>query len=84
MAESERVPCADIRGNGKTPEGWIALTALQLQRLLDRAGLSQRAASKALDINERTMRRYVAGDAVIPKTTELALFYLASRAGIKA
>jgi plasmid maintenance system antidote protein VapI len=52
------------------------LTALQLQRLLDRAGLSQRGAAKALDINERTMRKYVSGDAAIPRTVELACKYL--------
>jgi plasmid maintenance system antidote protein VapI len=44
----------------------------QLQRLLDRAGLSQRGAAKALGINERTMRKYVAGDAEIPKAIEIA------------
>lgn len=54
------------------------LTALQLQRLLDRAGLSQRGAAKALEINERTMRKYVSGDSKVPKTVELALLYLAS------
>jgi hypothetical protein len=47
------------------------MTALQLQRLLDRAELSQRGAAKALDINERTMRKYAAGDSKIPKTVEL-------------
>ena len=52
------------------------MTALQLQRLLDRAGLSQRGAAKALEINERTMRKYCAGDQKIPKTVELALLYL--------
>jgi plasmid maintenance system antidote protein VapI len=52
------------------------MTALQLQRLLDRAGISQRGAAKALEINERTMRKYVAGDAVIPRTVELACKYL--------
>jgi plasmid maintenance system antidote protein VapI len=56
------------------------MTALQLQRLLDRAGLSQRGAAKALEINERTMRKYIAGDAKIPKTVELALLYLCSTA----
>jgi plasmid maintenance system antidote protein VapI len=55
------------------------MTALQLQRLLDRAGLSQRGAAKALEINERTMRKYVSGDYPIPKTVELALLYLASQ-----
>lgn len=56
------------------------MTALQLQRLLDRAGLSQRGAAKALEINERTMRKYVSGDSKIPKTVELALLYLDSTA----
>ena len=56
------------------------MTALQLQRLLDRAGLSQRGAAKALEINERTMRKYAAGDAPIPKTVELALRWLESQA----
>lgn len=49
------------------------MTAAQLKRLLDRAGLSQRYAAKILGINERTMRKYVAGDAEIPKVVELAI-----------
>jgi plasmid maintenance system antidote protein VapI len=53
------------------------MTALQLQRLLDQQGLSQRGAARALEINERTMRKYIAGEAKIPKTVELALLYLA-------
>jgi plasmid maintenance system antidote protein VapI len=56
------------------------MTAMQLQRLLDRAGLSQRGAAKALEINERTMRKYVSGDSVVPKTVELALRWLESQA----
>jgi hypothetical protein len=52
------------------------MTALQLQRLLDKNGMSQRGAAKALEINERTMRKYVAGESKIPKTVELALLYL--------
>lgn len=52
------------------------MTALQLRRLLERAEMSQRAAAKELGINERTMRLYVAGDAVIPRTVELACKYL--------
>lgn len=53
------------------------MTGPQLQRLLDRAGLSQRGAAKLLEINERTMRKYVAGDQVIPKVVELAIRCLA-------
>jgi transcriptional regulator with XRE-family HTH domain len=52
------------------------MTGGQLQRLLDRAGLSQRGAAKALGINERTMRKYVAGDAEVPKVVELAIVCL--------
>ena len=51
------------------------MTGIQLQKLLDRAGVSQRSAAKALDINERTMRRYVAGEP-IPRVVELAAKYL--------
>lgn len=49
------------------------MTPAQLQKLLDRAGLSQRGAAKAIGINERTMRKYIAGEAVIPLTVEYAL-----------
>jgi plasmid maintenance system antidote protein VapI len=56
------------------------MTAAQLQKLLDRAGLSQRGAAKALEIHERTMRKYCAGDSPIPKTVELAIICLCSHA----
>jgi DNA-binding XRE family transcriptional regulator len=56
------------------------MTANQLQKLLDRAGISQRGAARELGINERTMRLYVAGDAVIPRTVELACKYLWEKA----
>lgn len=49
------------------------MTGKQLQRLLDAAGLSQRGAAKAIGISERQMRRYVAGDAAVPKFIEFAL-----------
>lgn len=66
------------------PGDWSAkgadVTALQLQRLLDRSGLSQRSAAKALEINERSMRRYCSGEQPVPKAIELALLYLASQA----
>jgi plasmid maintenance system antidote protein VapI len=52
------------------------LTALQLQRLLDKAGMTQRAAAKVLEIHERTMRKYCAGDLVIPKTVAMAMLHL--------
>lgn len=52
------------------------MTGLQLQRLLDRAGLSQRGAAKAIGINERTMRKYIAGESAIPLTVEYALRWI--------
>lgn len=66
--------------------GTTDVTALQLQRLLDRARMSQRAAAMALEINERSMRRYCSGEQPVPKTVELALLYLVSQsdAGVKA
>jgi transcriptional regulator with XRE-family HTH domain len=53
------------------------MTPAQLQKLLDSAGLSQRGAAKAIEINERTMRKYVAGESAIPRTVEYALRWAA-------
>jgi plasmid maintenance system antidote protein VapI len=55
------------------------VTAMQIQRLLDRSGISQRGAAKALEINERTMRKYCAGDAPIPRTVEYAIQWVCSQ-----
>ena len=49
------------------------MTPDQLRDLLTRAGLSQRGAARELGIDERTMRRYVAGDLPVPRVVELAL-----------
>jgi hypothetical protein len=49
------------------------MTGWQLQKLLDAAGLSQRAAAREIEINERTMRKYVSGESRIPKTVEYAV-----------
>lgn len=57
------------------------MTGGQLRKLLERAGLSQRGAAKALEINERTMRKYVSGAAPIPKTVEIAVTCLAEHRG---
>lgn len=55
------------------------MTGGQLQRLLDLAGLSQRGAAKELDISERNMRRYIAGDLPVPRVIEYALRWLISQ-----
>ena len=52
------------------------MTGKQLQKALDRAGMSQRGAAKELGISERQMRRYCSGDAKVPKVVELALLHL--------
>jgi len=49
------------------------MTPAELRALLKFCGLSQRAAAQALDIDERTMRRYCAGSAKIPQVVELAV-----------
>lgn len=53
------------------------MTGSQLQKLLDSAGLSQRGAAKLIGISERQMRRYVAGDAKVPKFIEYAVRWVA-------
>ena len=55
------------------------MTPKQLRATLARIGLSQRAAARLLDINDRTMRKYVAGDLVIPELLVWALRGLAQR-----
>jgi hypothetical protein len=55
------------------------MTPLQLQRLLDRAGFSQRGMAKELQINERTMRRYCSGEQKIPWVVEYAILFVCYR-----
>jgi transcriptional regulator with XRE-family HTH domain len=55
------------------------LSPARLQKLLDGAGLSQRGAAKALGINERTMRKYVAGESTVPPAIEYALRWVIQR-----
>jgi len=52
------------------------MTANQLRKLIEGGLISQREAAECLDINERTVRRYLAGDAPIPRIVELAAKYL--------
>lgn len=53
------------------------MTANELRSLLEAAGLSQRGAARQLDIDERTMRRYCAGELPVPRAVEYALMHLA-------
>jgi hypothetical protein len=55
------------------------MTPKQLRAALARMGLSQRGAARLLDINDRTMRKYIAGDLVIPELLVWARRGLAQR-----
>lgn len=52
------------------------MTGGQLKRVLAKAALSQRGAAKLLEINERTMRRYISGEQPIPRVVEYALLWI--------
>lgn len=56
------------------------MTNNELARAMARLGLKQIELAKKLEIGERTMRRYVSGEAAIPRTFELAIFYLLEQA----
>jgi hypothetical protein len=47
--------------------------AMLLRKLLASHKTPKREAARALEIHQRTMRKYCSGDAPIPKTVELAV-----------
>lgn len=49
------------------------MTPAALREWLARLGLSQQAAARAVGLNPRTMRRYLAGESPVPAWMELAL-----------
>lgn len=55
------------------------MTEDQFSRSIEALGLSSRAAAKELDIDERTVRRYVSGDLPVTKVVQLALIGLKAR-----
>jgi hypothetical protein len=56
----------------KRPE---LFAAHELKKLLKKgaSGYTQRDMARALEIDERTMRRYVSGDSPIPKVVQVAM-----------
>ena len=60
------------------PAQLAPLTPAALVKLLARAKVSQRSAAAILQINERTMRRYIAGDQPTPRVVQFALLFLAA------
>ena len=55
------------------------MTPRQLKKFLEDAGFTQRGAARDLGIDERTMRRYVAKNARVPRLVEYAVRWLASQ-----
>lgn len=51
----------------------------QLIATLKRLGLSQSGAARILEVDPRTVRRWVAGDGPIPKTVEMTLLWIESQ-----
>jgi DNA-binding transcriptional regulator YiaG len=49
------------------------MTAAQLRAILDRLGLSQVGAARFLDVDDRTVRRWIAGDIAVPRPVEMLL-----------
>jgi plasmid maintenance system antidote protein VapI len=51
------------------------LTATEMKKLLTpgASGISQRQMARMLDINERTMRKYVSGESPIPRVVQVAV-----------
>jgi hypothetical protein len=45
----------------------------ELRKILETNEVSQRRAAFLININERTMRKYIAGDLEIPKVVEFAI-----------
>ena len=49
------------------------MTGKQMQKLIDLAQTTQVGMAKLLGIGPRQMRRYIADEAVIPRTVEIAV-----------
>jgi hypothetical protein len=49
------------------------MTAVQFEKALKSSGRSGRGAAREMGINERTLRRYLSGEAAIPKLVELVV-----------
>ena len=56
------------------------MTAAELVAALEELTLTQTALARLLDLSDRTVRRYVAGTAPIPRAVELALASMRARA----
>jgi len=55
------------------------MTPEELRAFLQKHGLSQRGAARQIGIDERTMRRYCAGELPVPRVVEMALLWLSEQ-----
>jgi len=49
------------------------VTARQLARALKQMGIAQTEAARRLGVNDRTVRRWIAGDLPVPRMVELVV-----------
>lgn len=49
------------------------MTAGQLRKALERSGRTVRGAAQEMEIHERTLHRYLGGEAPVPKVIELVV-----------
>jgi hypothetical protein len=59
----------------------LAMNAKQLRKLLETHGLAQTEAARLLDLDPRTMRRYVAGELPVSRVIEYALRWALAQRG---
>jgi transcriptional regulator with XRE-family HTH domain len=55
------------------------MTADDLRSAIERLGISQQELARRLDLDPRTVRRYVLGEIAIPRTVEYATRFLLRR-----
>lgn len=67
---------ADIDWDAVEQRAYALLDSIDLQRLIDHGGYSQRGAAKELQISERMMRYYCAGKQPVPRVVMLAMRHL--------
>lgn len=53
------------------------MTPTQLHKYMEEFGLTQERLAKGLDVDVRTVRRWVTGESTIPRVVDYALRYMA-------
>lgn len=55
----------------------MPMTAAKLRKYMEEFGLTQPRLAKGLDVDVRTVRRWVTGESTIPRVVDYALRYMA-------